>query len=95
LLEILRSAYEFEDIPLKKGDEDLLNQVSKDLVYKIEKKKAGMDDGVDGEIYFNDPFTKAFILLQCYFSRKPIPLDLLQDQKKNCGNIPKINFSYG
>ena len=75
LLEILRSAYEFENIPVRKGDEEFLEMIyqDKDTVrFKLNEQ----------EIYYNDPHVKSFILLQCYFGRKPIPGNLLTTKKR-------------
>jgi pre-mRNA-splicing helicase BRR2 len=70
LLEILTNAYEFEDIPIRNGEEDLLRELARSITLEIKN-----------EIY-NEPHTKANILLQCYFSREPIPVDLVKDQKQ-------------
>jgi pre-mRNA-splicing helicase BRR2 len=69
LLLILKSAYEFEDIPIRKGDEILLRDLADQIVYKVE------------DVNLLDPHMKSYILLQCYFSRLPIPSDLLPDQR--------------
>jgi pre-mRNA-splicing helicase BRR2 len=73
MLEILKSAYEFENIQIRKGDEILLSELSEDLVYKLNKNE---------NLHFNEPHIKSYILLQTYFSRKPIPSDIVPDQKE-------------
>jgi len=75
LIDILCSAYEFEDIPIKHGEEELLQMLANDITFKI-------DTSQKENFSFNEPHTKANILLQLYLNHSPIPIDLLADQKK-------------
>jgi len=74
LIDILCSAYEFEDIPIKHGEEAILQQLAEDLTYKIDTTQTE-------NFSFNEPHTKANILLQLYLNHSPIPIDLLADQR--------------
>lgn len=75
LFEILKSAYEFDDLPIRKSDEILLRELSEDILYKVNMNN-------DENFIYNEPHVKAFILLQSYLSRKPIHSDLLTDQRQ-------------
>lgn len=75
LVNILCNAYEYEDIPVRNGEEDVLRSLA---------KSSNISNSAflkDKEI-FNEPHAKANILLNCYFSRQPIPGDMLNDQKE-------------
>lgn len=69
ILEILCAAAEFETIPIRHGEDKMLRQLSTEITHKIEKPK------------FNEPDTKANILLQAHFSRIPLSSDFIYDQK--------------
>eukprot|EP00002_Diphylleia_rotans_P023954 TRINITY_DN471_c0_g2_i6.p1 TRINITY_DN471_c0_g2~~TRINITY_DN471_c0_g2_i6.p1 ORF type:complete len:1922 (+),score=509.87 TRINITY_DN471_c0_g2_i6:33-5798(+) len=56
LLEILSSANEFNDLPMRHKEDTLLQHLANHLPLKIEQPN------------FTDPHTKANILLQCFFS---------------------------
>ena len=73
LLNILCSAYEYEEIPIRNGEEDILRSLAKNVK---------MSDLLKDKEIYNEPHTKANILLQCYFGREPIPSDMLNDQKQ-------------
>ena len=75
LIEILKSAYEFDDLPIRKSDDFLLKELAQDILYKVNVNN-------DENFEYNDSHVKAFVLLQCYLSRKPIPSDLLSDQRQ-------------
>ncbi len=74
LINILCNAYEYEEIPVRNGEEDILRSLAKTCNMNPAYLK-------DKEIY-NEPHTKANILLNCYFSRQPIPGDMINDQKE-------------
>jgi len=74
LINILCNAYEYEDIPIRNGEEEILRSLAKSCNMNSPFLK-------DKEI-FNEPHTKANILLNCYFSRQPIPGDMINDQKE-------------
>lgn len=69
LIEVISSASEFENVPIRHGENDLLKALSTEINYKLEKAN------------FNEPNTKTNILLQCHFSRSPLSSDFNYDQK--------------
>jgi len=70
LLEILSASTEFEEIPIRHGEEGLLNLLNNQIEYHIENAEK-----------LNLPSSKANILLQCHFGRIPISADFATDQK--------------
>jgi pre-mRNA-splicing helicase BRR2 len=70
ILEILCAATEFESLPIKHGEESVLARIAKHLPVALPT-----------DARYNDPHTKANILLQSHFSRKPLPADLRADQR--------------
>jgi pre-mRNA-splicing helicase BRR2 len=70
LLEILCNAYEFEELPIRNGEESLLRHLAQNITFELKS-----------EVY-NEPHTKANILLQSYFNRQDIPKDLIKDQRQ-------------
>lgn len=73
LINILCSAYEYEEIPIKSGEEDMLRSLA---------RNCNMTEFIKDKEILNESHTKANILLNCYFSREPIPSDMLTDQKQ-------------
>lgn len=69
LLEIVSSAAEFEDLPIRQHEDGLLRRIYDRLPYKLDK------------INFLSPYHKVFILLQAHFSRLHLPIDLAKDQE--------------
>jgi pre-mRNA-splicing helicase BRR2 len=69
LLEIVSSAAEYEDLPIRQHEDAVLNRLYDRLPYKLDR------------INFLSPFHKAFILLQAHFARLHLPVDLANDQK--------------
>lgn len=69
LLEIVSSAAEFADLPMRQHEDALLRRLYDRLPYKLDK------------INFFSPFHKVFILLQAHFARLTLPVDLEGDQK--------------
>ena len=69
LLEIVSSAAEFEDLPIRQHEDVLLRRIYDRVPYKLDK------------INFLSPYHKVFILLQAHFSRIHLPLDLAKDQE--------------
>jgi len=67
LLEIVTAASEFEDLPVRHGEETLLRQLSGRLPQKVAGKK------------FNDPHVKANVLLQAHLSRIQLSAELQKD----------------
>mmetsp|Transcript_35927 Transcript_35927/g.58074 ORF Transcript_35927/g.58074 Transcript_35927/m.58074 type:complete len:2158 (+) Transcript_35927:72-6545(+) len=68
LLEIISNAAEYDRLPVRQQEDVVLKQMAYHMPLKIESTK------------FNDPHTKANILLQAHFSRTPLAIDLSQDQ---------------
>jgi pre-mRNA-splicing helicase BRR2 len=73
LINILCNAYEFEEVSIRNGEDDILFSLA---------KNCGMDELIKQQSFFNEPHCKANILLNCYFHRQPIPSDMLSDQKQ-------------
>ncbi|PWN50035.1 Sec63-domain-containing protein [Violaceomyces palustris] len=69
LLEIVSSAAEFEDIPIRQHEDVVLKRIYDRLPLKLDK------------ISFNSPYHKVFVLLQAHFARLTLPADLESDQK--------------
>lgn len=65
LIDILSLASEFEDLPVRLGEEDVLLSFSQDLPIPV-------DESVNSH-------TKAHLLLQAYMKRKKLPVELNQD----------------
>ncbi len=70
LIEILSAASEFEEIPIRHGEEGLLRLLNEQVEYRIESKEK-----------LNEPASKANLLFQCHFGRIPISADFATDQK--------------
>ncbi|KAA0201441.1 hypothetical protein HAZT_HAZT004460 [Hyalella azteca] len=66
LLEILGSAAEYEEVPMRHGEEDLLRRMLTKLPHKIEGK-------------VTDPHFKTNLLLQAHLSRLTLTAELQQD----------------
>ena len=69
ILEILSAAWEFSSLPIRYGEEKSLKIIARTLAHKL-----------PGDATY-DSNTKALILLQCHFSRKPLSANLRADQK--------------
>ncbi|CDW82626.1 u5 small nuclear ribonucleoprotein 200 kda helicase [Stylonychia lemnae] len=72
LIEILSQASEFEQVPIRQGEESLLRSLTSYLTYPIE---------VEDEQNYNSPANKTNLLIQCHFNRTNINVDLRIDQK--------------
>ena len=70
VMEILSASSEFSSLPMRYGEEKTLKVLARNLPYEL-----------SGSAQYNEPNKKAFILLQCHFSRKPLSADLRTDQK--------------
>ncbi|TIB36491.1 hypothetical protein E3P84_00909 [Wallemia ichthyophaga] len=68
ILEIVASAAEFELVPIRKGEANILRRLYDRVPVKLDR------------IDFESPYFKTFVLLQAHFSRLQLPADLLQDQ---------------
>ncbi|KAE8223116.1 hypothetical protein CF319_g3803 [Tilletia indica] len=69
LLEIVSTAAEFEDVPIRQHEDSVLRRIYDRVPHKLEK------------INFASPYHKVFILLQAHFSRLTLPADLESDQQ--------------
>ena len=67
LIEIVAASAEFEDIPLRHGEEVLLRNLASKLPHKLGNSK------------FNDPHTKTNVLIQAHLSRIQLSAELQQD----------------
>ncbi|PKI82775.1 Brr2p [Malassezia vespertilionis] len=70
MLEIVSSAAEFDDIPIRHHEDVLLRRLYDRLPLKLER------------LQVESPHHKVFILLQAHFSRLTLPADLAQDQRE-------------
>eukprot|EP00541_Cyclophora_tenuis_P011319 CAMPEP_0116579046 /NCGR_PEP_ID=MMETSP0397-20121206/22045_1 /TAXON_ID=216820 /ORGANISM="Cyclophora tenuis, Strain ECT3854" /LENGTH=383 /DNA_ID=CAMNT_0004108505 /DNA_START=1 /DNA_END=1152 /DNA_ORIENTATION=- len=68
VMEILAHASEFSSLPMRFGEEKGLKILARTLTYKLPSTSE-----------FHEWSTKALILLQCHFSRKPLSSDLRTD----------------
>ena len=71
ILEILSHASEFGNLPIRQGEEKALKILARNLHQKL-----------PDSAQFQDPRTKALVLLHCHFSRKALSTDLHTDQKR-------------
>lgn len=69
ILEIVTSASEFDSLPIRQHEESILQKIYNRLPVKA-----------SGELKFESPYLKAFILLQAHLSRMSLPPDLASDQ---------------
>merc|ERR1712087_80690 len=67
LVEIMSSAAEFDALPVRHREEDLLKQLSMHCPQQIEDAR------------FNDPHTKTNVLVQCNFSRREVGREMAAD----------------
>jgi pre-mRNA-splicing helicase BRR2 len=71
ILEILSHASEFGTLPIRQGEEKALKILARNLPQQLPESAQ-----------FQDPRTKALVLLHCHFSRKSLSSDLRTDQKR-------------
>ncbi|CAO1613320.1 unnamed protein product [Jaminaea pallidilutea] len=76
LLQIVSSAAEFEDIPIRQHEDSILKRLYDRMPYK---KVEAID--------FTSPHDKVFVLLQAHFARLSLPVDLETDQKFVLGKV--------
>jgi pre-mRNA-splicing helicase BRR2 len=69
LLDVISSASEFSEIPIRNHEDVILEKISEKLPRKAPNPN------------YNSPFFKASLLLQAHFSRFQLPPDLESDQK--------------
>jgi len=78
LIEIISNASEFEELTIRKGEEKTLRKLASHLPLKINKPD------------YNSTATKVNILLQCHFSRRVLPTDLIEDQNFVLTRVPRL-----
>ena len=69
ILEIVTSATEFENIQIRRHEDNLLRRIYDRVPVKM------------AEPSYDSPHFKAFVLLQAHFSRMQLPIDLAKDQE--------------
>lgn len=69
ILEIVASATEFENIQIRRHEENTLRRIYDRLPVKM------------AQPVYESPYFKAFVLLQAHFSRLQLPPDLVKDQE--------------
>lgn len=79
IIEILSASSEFSNLPIRQGEEKALRILANKLTYPLPKSAQ-----------YNDPNTKALVLLQTHFSRTPLSSDLRSDQQKLIGQTTTI-----
>merc|ERR1712020_305501 len=67
LIEIISAAAEYEDLPIRHGEDSLLRNLATRLPNKLQSSK------------FNDPHVKANLLIQAHLSRIQLSAELQQD----------------
>ena len=70
LLEILASASEYSQLPIRPGEEETIRKLINHQIFSVDKPK------------YTDPHVKANALLQAYFSRHVIAGNLALDQRE-------------
>lgn len=75
IMEILSAASEFSTLPVRYGEEKALRILARNVKHQI-----------PDSAQYNDPNTKALVLLQCHFDRTAVSMDLKLDQKKVIGD---------
>ncbi|KAI9137398.1 SNRNP200 protein [Paraphysoderma sedebokerense] len=81
LLEIISSASEYETIPIRHHEDNVLRKIYDRVPVKLSAAGQG------GYPKFNDPHVKTNILLQAHYHRMQLPPDLESDQKWVLGKI--------
>ncbi|CAB4065806.1 SNRNP200 [Lepeophtheirus salmonis] len=79
LIEIVSAASEFENLPIRHGEDNLLRNLSHKLPNKLV-----------GGAKFNDPHVKANILLQAHLSRIQLSAELQQDTEMVVGKAVRL-----
>ncbi|CAK7266124.1 Pre-mRNA-splicing helicase BRR2 [Sporothrix epigloea] len=84
ILEIITAASEFESIQTRRHEEGLLRRIYDRVPVKMASA------GANGEVDYNAPAFKAFVLLQAHFSRMQLPIDLAKDQEVVVRKAPSL-----
>ncbi|KAJ4295696.1 Pre-mRNA-splicing helicase BRR2 [Collariella sp. IMI 366227] len=75
ILEIVTAAYEFDSIQIRRHEEAILRRIYDNVPVKL------------GEVAYDSPHFKAFVLVQAHFSRMNLPIDLAKDQEVILGKL--------
>lgn len=78
IIEIMSNASEYDNLPMRHGEEKSLRQLAAHVPITSDKTK------------YTDPHTKAFLLLQAHFSRLNLAGDLSMDQKTVLGDTVRL-----
>ncbi|XP_046850049.1 U5 small nuclear ribonucleoprotein 200 kDa helicase-like [Xenia sp. Carnegie-2017] len=78
LIEIIASAYEYENLPIRHHEDTTLKQLSTRVPHKLTSQK------------FNDPHTKANLLLQAHLSRLQLSAELQSDTENILGKAMRL-----
>ncbi|XP_002165482.2 U5 small nuclear ribonucleoprotein 200 kDa helicase isoform X1 [Hydra vulgaris] len=78
LIEIISSAYEYENLPIRQHEDAILKQLSNRVPYKVSNAK------------FNDPHVKTNLLLQAHLSRMQLSPELQSDTEFILGKAMRL-----
>ncbi|CAB4009959.1 U5 small nuclear ribonucleo 200 kDa helicase [Paramuricea clavata] len=78
LIEIIASAYEYENLPIRHHEDTTLKQLSTRVPHKLTSQK------------FNDPHVKANLLLQAHLSRLQLSAELQSDTENILGKAMRL-----
>merc|ERR1712156_402959 len=78
LIEIISAAAEYEELPIRHGEDALLRNLATRLPNKLQSSK------------FNDPHVKANLLLQAHMSRMQLSAELQQDTETILGKAIRL-----
>jgi pre-mRNA-splicing helicase BRR2 len=84
LLDILSSASEFDNLPVRIGEESALQKLAGRVPVPLTPPGGGPPPS------FSDPHVKAHLLLQSHLSRLPLGGDLADDREKVLGDIVRL-----
>jgi pre-mRNA-splicing helicase BRR2 len=78
LIEIISSAVEFEDVPIRHHEDQALSKIYERLPVRL------------SNVDYQSPNFKTCLLLQAHFSRLPLPADLATDQQLILSRVIKL-----
>lgn len=78
LVDILAAASEYDDIPVRPGEENAIKKILAHAPLAVDKPK------------YTDPHTKVNALLQAHVSRSPMNPDLAADARAAVGRFPRL-----
>mmetsp|Transcript_20166 Transcript_20166/g.43517 ORF Transcript_20166/g.43517 Transcript_20166/m.43517 type:complete len:2151 (-) Transcript_20166:75-6527(-) len=93
LLYTLCSTHEMDELPVRHNEEQLNEELSYELMWGADTQSlmaGGKEVYHDVEVFL-DPHTKAFLLVQAYLERVPLPIsDYVNDTKSVTENLPRL-----